>query len=152
IRRHYGLFIFDRHLSLLYYTAVLADAPSPQSSAFTDLPTHSNLWNSLQFFMLKALFALRGCLFARCEHLSAGCVFVFAPCEQRFIQVANKFTVYSKQFYSIDLRGLFHKYNTSIHDCYPLKLLDCGVTVSPHIFSTEIVSRLVFVDILSFQA
>jgi len=102
--------------------------------------------------MLKALFALRGCLFARCEHLSAGCVFVFAPCEQRFIQVANKFTVYSKQFYSIDLRGLFHKYNTSIHDCYPLKLLDCGITVSPHIFFTEIVSRLVFVDILSFQA
>lgn len=64
------------------------------------------------FFILvvsESLFAVCGYLFAPCGRLSAVRGFVFARCEQRFIQTENKFTVGYSRFYSMDTRCFFYR-------------------------------------------
>lgn len=72
------------------------------------ISTYDTLFFS--YASLQSLFAVRGYMFARCGYLSAPCGYKNARHEQRIIQASNKFTVYSKRFYSMDSRGFLYAY------------------------------------------
>ena len=72
-------------------------------------------------FISESLFEACGHMSARRERLSAVCGFVFARREQRFIQAANKFTIYRKRLYSMLSRTFSYRCNTSGYNRYSPK-------------------------------